>query len=224
MNIHIHFESIVIIFKILFVGCLMDKKIFIERLNRLIKEKKLNNIKLAELIYKDSHTIARWRNGDSFPDFESLESLCKSLNCDLGYLIGDYDERNNDINFVCNYLKLSEKAINNIKDLKIYCEYGDYDFLNMILENPLFYKSVINDIVHSCSLASDFSEIENKKIKLKNTFSSGVINKSDYLQHKKQIDTIYNLSYKHLKSFIFSSSYTFTGIIEDIINNFIKLK
>lgn len=71
----------------------MSKYRFIgERIKQRRAELDLTQQKLAQKInYGDHTTISKWENGHQPPSIDQLMELCKVLNCEVGFLFGDYD-------------------------------------------------------------------------------------------------------------------------------------
>lgn len=73
----------------------------------------LSRKELLPKIYKSekSHkTLAAWEDGDRLPDVDSLALMAELFNCDIGYLLGDYDEHRRVTADVCAETGLSERA------------------------------------------------------------------------------------------------------------------
>ena len=88
--------------------------------NRIKKERESLGLSRGELltkIYKSesSHkTLAAWEKGERLPDLDSLALMADLFDCDMGYLLGDYEERHYIAADICGKTKLSESAINNL--------------------------------------------------------------------------------------------------------------
>ena len=66
----------------------MNLELFNERLADLIHEKRLNTVKLANLIGIDNSTIYKWKNEPSKPSADALVKLAKFFNVSTDYLMG----------------------------------------------------------------------------------------------------------------------------------------
>lgn len=69
---------------------------------------------LLEKVYLSEKSVAslrKWENGDRLPDLETLARMSEVFDCDIGYLLGDYDEKDFPTHKICEYTGLSEKAI-----------------------------------------------------------------------------------------------------------------
>lgn len=69
-------------------------------------------------IYKSekSHKmLTAWENGERMPDLDSLALMSELFNCDIGYLLGDYDEKTRTMTDICAATGLSSGSINAIR-------------------------------------------------------------------------------------------------------------
>ena len=62
-----------------------------------------------------ARTVSNHESGQPFK-FETLLKYCDIYDCDLGYLLGDYDESTHDLHFICSETGLSEEAVNRLRD------------------------------------------------------------------------------------------------------------
>lgn len=62
-----------------------------------------------------ARTISNHESGQPFK-FETLLKYCDIYDCDLGYLLGDYDESTHDLHFICSETGLSEEAVNRLRN------------------------------------------------------------------------------------------------------------
>ncbi len=66
-------------------------------------------------------TIKHYENPNytvSMPSLDKVDNICTLLGCDIDYLTGRIDEESHDKKFICEYLGLSEKAVDVLHDLK----------------------------------------------------------------------------------------------------------
>lgn len=81
-----------------------------ERL-KSIREKKGKSLSdVAELLKCNERTVRNYESGQAVP-LTKLLMFCNKLECDMGYLLGEYDESNKDIAFICKETGLSEETI-----------------------------------------------------------------------------------------------------------------
>lgn len=93
--------------------------------NRIKREREklgLSQKELLNRIYKSekSHKmITAWENGNRLPDLDSLALMADVFQCDVGYLLGDYNERTRVSADIVKETKLSESAVNLIKKIGV---------------------------------------------------------------------------------------------------------
>ena len=59
------------------------------------------------------NALSKLENGEmSDIKFSHILTLCNIFDCDIGYLLGDYECRTQDIQFICDKTGLSESAVN----------------------------------------------------------------------------------------------------------------
>lgn len=64
------------------------KILVVDRLKELMKEEKLNQVKLAEKIGVKQNTISAWLLGKKEPSINSLWLLADFFNVDIDYIVG----------------------------------------------------------------------------------------------------------------------------------------
>lgn len=92
-----------------------DLKAIGKRICKERKEAGLSQGKFAESLHlsQDSRqTIAKWENGKVLPALEYLLSMCDLFNCELGYLLCEYDCKTKTATDIHTKTGLSEEAIN----------------------------------------------------------------------------------------------------------------
>ena len=77
-------------------------------------------------------TLTKWERGECVPDLDSLAQMAEVFSCDIGYLLGDYNERTRDCADVCKITGLSEKAVNSLE------KYKCADAISAIVTQPEF--------------------------------------------------------------------------------------
>lgn len=92
---------------------------FRQRLKKERKKARLTQEKLAakldELGYgKGQSGVSEWETNGRLPDLETIFALSRILECDCGYLLGDYEERTRDSADICKATGLSEETINRL--------------------------------------------------------------------------------------------------------------
>ena len=69
---------------------------------------------LGELLYGDKvkqSMISSWEKGDTLPTLKNLLALSQLFNCDIGYLLCDYDDLRKDTSNLCEVTGLSSETI-----------------------------------------------------------------------------------------------------------------
>lgn len=88
-----------------------------------------DNFKFPDQTIVSLQTVQSWEQGRQLPTRERQLYFCKVFDCNLDYLLGNIKEQTHDLQFVCDYTKLSGEAIENIRSEKP----GDYLFRNLII-------------------------------------------------------------------------------------------
>lgn len=97
---------------------------FIGKLKISMNRRRLSNIEKGEDMY--------------FP-FEFLLKISEVFNCDIGYLLGEYDEKKREVYEICSATGLSEKALYKIWKEKDHCCIEQF---NQIIEDKDFWNIV----------------------------------------------------------------------------------
>ena len=104
------------------------------RIIKIIDERGITQKELAKLIGKSYNTFSLLQKGERRIDLNSLIKISEILKVSADYLLGyeSVPTTNKDLAFVCNYLNLSETAVNEIKKLTTDPRYHDIieDFTN----------------------------------------------------------------------------------------------
>lgn len=112
-----------------------------EIIGQRIKEARgrMTKAKLAEECgIQQYQTITAWETGNAIPSLERLLKLCDILHCDMGYLLGEYPEKNRIKAEICTKTGLSESAVDKLVMLNSSkCSFGS-QFIS-------FYSSFIAD-------------------------------------------------------------------------------
>ena len=119
--------------------------------NRLKKERKLAGFKsmdaLSDYIREHNYrgikrqTIAKWEKGEEMPPLDVLCTLCVPFQCDLGYLLCEYDYKTRLNADIAEVTGLSETAINNLKKFKRHSE--DLEIIDRLLCSKEFEYETI---------------------------------------------------------------------------------
>lgn len=93
----------------------IDYKRIGERIKKIREERGKSIKDVAESLKCDERTVRNYESGQAVP-LAKLLLLRNELECDMGYMLGEYDESNKDIAFICNETGLSEKTIEYLKE------------------------------------------------------------------------------------------------------------
>ena len=95
----------------------MNEKLILQNnLKAARGEKSLSQQQLAEMVGVSRNTISSIENGvESAYTFAFLKTISKVFNCDIGYILGEYEEKTQEVHQMCLATGLSEKAIEKIQ-------------------------------------------------------------------------------------------------------------
>lgn len=165
--------------------------------SRIKEERQRMGLKPKEFlveIYKSEQShkmLTEWETGKRMPDLDSLARMAELFDCDIGYLLGDYDEHHRDTADIKKDTGLSEFAIERLKSMWSHIqrdhkngwigtpEEGEIKAINTLLECGLSVLDNIHDYLYaqydSFSLLygeRDDQEVFNKEVRLCNNYSS----------------------------------------------------
>lgn len=90
------------------------------RIKKLREEKGYRTIQsFAEKLGYSRQTVAKWENGDTMPNLDTLYDIVSILDCDIGYLLCLYDTKYFEHAEICKETGLSEKAAEILRDKMI---------------------------------------------------------------------------------------------------------
>lgn len=97
-----------------------------------------------DVLHISRNTLSKIENGeekDGRPQltFDLLLKFSKFFNCDIGYLLGEYDEKKKETHEICSATGLSENALNKILKEKDHCCIKQF---NQIIEDKDFWNIV----------------------------------------------------------------------------------
>lgn len=125
-----------------------------ERIKALRKEKCMTQKQLAGFISdivptdKDKgfgqSTISGWERGDQLPPLPKLIALSEIFQCDISYLLCDYDNKKKDISDVSEITGLSINAAKTIVEIKRARGTAGLDILSQLITNPVFWNAIEN--------------------------------------------------------------------------------
>lgn len=114
---------------------------------------------LGELLYCNRSTVSQWERGENLPEYGTIAALCATLDCDVGYLFGVYDEINNVTHTIVELTGLSEDAVGILDGGNRYSEEFVYFIDEMICE----YSEILSEAYFSIRAASNCKRIANRK-------------------------------------------------------------
>ena len=83
-----------------------------ERIKQEREELKLDQIELGEQLGISRQTVSNWERGRAYPSVDDMGRLCGIFNCEIGYLLCEYDCKTKESADVCAVTGLSEEAVN----------------------------------------------------------------------------------------------------------------
>lgn len=147
---------------------------------RIKKERQTLSLTQGDLAKKiglseeSRQTIGKWENGKLMPQFEDMLKMCEVFDCELGYLLGEFNCKTREGTDIQAKTGLSEKAIKSL--LKINQDTSNHDILtslDKLIEHEDFI--VLLRLIHAH--VYDFNL---KKLRIKNdtdlTVLSGTLN------------------------------------------------
>ena len=137
----------------------------------------------GNLVESKRKAISNWEKGSANPSLSDFVLLCKILDCDTQYLLGEIDVPRVEEKSVMDVTGLSEKAVEKLIRIKDgNCVTWWSDTLNLIIENENFI-----DLIHTITNYIDDdgadAQIPNAKIAATSTKK---LKNSDLLQFKAQ--------------------------------------
>ncbi len=189
--------------------------------NRLKAERKKAGIKsqnaLAEYLNQNNYrsytrqTISKWEHGLEMPPLDVLITLCDLFNCELGYLLCEYDCKTREKTDIHKMTGLSEAAIdilcnwNNIGNISAHTNYSwarnSLHVLSDLLERDMLLVHEVllpikNYVVNRLSYAAPDSELKSSNFTRKDfldkyqlalfTASTGLTRCADDIYKKKK--------------------------------------
>lgn len=137
------------------------KKEIGKRLKAMREERGMSKKEVLSCIYlsESSHkSLSAWEAGERLPDLESLARMAELFDCDIGYLLGDYEQKKRRSSDVVSELGLSPLAAANLVAIKEHSNGVDFwaetlQFLSFLLERS---SSILVPI--ACDAANCISE------------------------------------------------------------------
>ena len=111
-----------------------EQKITQDRINELYRESGTSLAKMAASVGISPASLQNYTSGERTPDAQGIVKLCKAFNVSADWLLGlsDVKKPDTDLSAVCEYTGLSEKAVDNIRNIT------HRRPISALLENPLW--------------------------------------------------------------------------------------
>ena len=112
-----------------------DKKTIGNRIKEACKNcktdagKKLTQEGLADKLHCKRETVNSWANGRVLPTLDDLLKMCDIFECELGYLLGEHDEKTRTASDIVNETHLSEDAVLKLRKYKQESEKAPVSFI-----------------------------------------------------------------------------------------------
>ena len=142
----------------------IDYKKMGDRVLKLRKEKDYSQGKLSAILEDEYYIncsrqrISNIEHGNNNKiDLSLLEALSDIFNCDIGYLIGEIEERTQENKYICDRLNISEKAADNIKAC---CHGENKDIFNALCEHDNLFNVVVPAIQECINVVVSNSTVE----------------------------------------------------------------
>ena len=121
--------------------------------DRIKKERKrlhLSQQELLQKVYLSEKSVASlraWEHGKRLPDMDTLARMCEVVQCDFGYLVGDYDQKTIETNRIQQITGLTEPAIERLQKANrdVAQNFMDLPELNNILLSDDFW-ALLSDL------------------------------------------------------------------------------
>lgn len=157
-----------------------DLKIIGSRIKTQRKELGLSQDALSERLFCDRGVLGKYEKGERLPPLNLLLDMCDKFGCELGYLLGEYEEKTRVNADICKETGLDEEAIAFLKKMLSYkigdafsppvdpknenppigmvtCEYGKPIYLiNLIFSNPIIIGLIMS---YLCMTNDDNSSV-----------------------------------------------------------------
>lgn len=96
------------------------QKVFTERLNNIMQCKGITITRLSETTGLSKNTIGFFVRGERTPNGDSIKWIASDLGVSSDYLLGltDVPTTDTDLRSVCDYIRLSEKSVKNLRSIR----------------------------------------------------------------------------------------------------------
>ena len=96
-----------------------------------------------ELSEFSRQSIGNWENAVSLPDLEMFFKICKVLECDMGYFLGEYDFKTTKAKDIYETIKISEKATEKLVNISKSDKSDILITLNKLIESDYFFDFLL---------------------------------------------------------------------------------
>ena len=170
-----------------------------KRIKRCRKESHMTQAQLAEKLFlRDRQTISAWEKGVSVPSFESVLLMCGLFECEVGFLLGEYDTKRRATTDISEETGLSVEAVRNIQNRP-----DGKTVLNGLLENKDFFDALdsITKILLLVSIApDDDAKREQAKMYVSSEWSNAISNFSIPFSLEDAKTMLYSSAWNSLQS------------------------
>ena len=166
-----------------------------ERIKAIRQENNLSQdafLERCKMSMKRSRLCQIEKGNDMYFSFDFLLKIAENFNCDIGYLLGEYDEKTREIHEICLATGLTQAAVENIIEWKkgdlstsIDRSYEQLDFLrsgnvesfvdtiNSLIVSPDF-PMFLNNIILYQKAVLEFQKTENELIDVRKRFENDI--------------------------------------------------
>ncbi len=172
--------------------------------------------------YKSTKMLRDWENGIKLPGLNDLANMAALFSCDVGYLLGDYDQRTRDASDLCQLTGLSEAAASSLLSMchedSRYLYSGYLKELNFMLEsvnfrNAIGYMVQYRKLLHK---TMQFQEIRKQQIQEQGSaYTYDPVLGNDITSHIKDTDLNHFMGSQHF-GYLFDE---IKDIEEEVIKN-----
>ena len=135
----------------------------IRKNNGLSQEQLIGELKNKYDFSISRNTLSKIENGEKkFFTFDFLYTFAEMFDCDIGYLLGEYEEKKQEAHQICSATGLSENALYKIRNEKTNCRIQQF---NQIIEDRSFWE-ILNFFCNYGHISKELFEENEKRSKL----------------------------------------------------------
>lgn len=118
------------------------------RIKEARKDMKLTQEQLAEKLEVARETIGSWERCITTPEFSTLLTMCRSdiFDCEVGYLLGEHEEKTRVATDICKEIGLSEEAVSSLQELVTFANTLHKKYFRIHDDAKSFYSTAIHFI------------------------------------------------------------------------------